>query len=69
MDTSEQEGAMLNVPWIFAYMTDSRSLVFQHVKDNPELVEAIEAHVPDAEVQDGQIRPKKADSLRWICVL
>ena len=55
---------MLNVPWIFAYMTDSQSLVFQHVKDNPELVEAIEAHVPDAEVQDGQIRPKKADSVR-----
>ena len=50
---------MLNVPWIFAYMTDSQSLVFQHIKHNPELVEAVEAHVPDAEIRDGRIRPKK----------
>lgn len=52
---------LLNVPWIFAYMTKAVSLYGQKIVDNPELVEAIERELPHAAL-DHQARITNRDS-------
>lgn len=54
-------GATLrNVPWIFAYMSDATRLFGQKVSGNAELVKAIAAEVPGAEISStGRLESKK----------
>lgn len=54
-------GATLrNVPWIFAYMSDATRLFGQKVIGNAELVKAIAAEVPGAEISStGRLESKK----------
>lgn len=50
---------LMNVPWIFAYMSDSQSLFGQYVADNPDLARAIRETMPDAEItSDGRIQSR-----------
>ncbi|POD65774.1 hypothetical protein [Pseudomonas syringae group genomosp. 3] len=59
-------GATLrNVPWIFAYMSDATPLFAQRVGGNPELVEAIKTHVPEAAINDdGRLLPSAPQGTR-----
>ena len=52
---------LLNVPWIFAYMSDSQSIVGQYLREDsdPDLILAIQDLAPTAMISDDrQIRPK-----------
>ncbi len=51
--------SLINIPWIFAYMSDSQSLFMQNVSGNPELAGAIEDAIPAAQVLDGRITAKE----------
>ena len=50
---------ILNMPWVFAYMSDSQPLEYQHVQDNLELIDAIQEHASDARIENGQIVHRK----------
>ena len=49
---------LMNVPWIFAYMSDGRSLYGQLVAGNPELVKSLSALVPGADTDSGRLLKK-----------
>jgi hypothetical protein len=50
--------SLINIPWIFAYMSDSQSLYGQFIK-NPGLLNAIRKEIPQAQITaDGQIKSK-----------
>lgn len=54
---------LLNIPWIFAYMTDSQPLFGQHVGRDTPLAAAIRAAIPAAEVDDdGRVVSKLDES-------
>ncbi len=50
---------LLNIPWIFAYMSDSQALFGQYLK-NPAIIDAIRKEVPDAMVSaEGQLKSRE----------
>lgn len=59
--------SLINIPWIFAYMTDSQSLFMQNVSGNPELTKAIEDTIPTAYILDGRVMARQStDKLPFI---
>lgn len=51
-----------NLPWIFAYMTDSVSIYGLKIEDNPTLVDAVYEHIPQAIVNnDGKVIARTND--------
>ena len=54
---------LLNIPWIFAYMANAKSITRQRVHNNPALLKALREHLPEAQIdaeggQKGVLRPK-----------
>lgn len=43
---------LLNVPWIFAYMTNATSLYYQKIADNAPLSDAVRRDIPQAMIDD-----------------
>lgn len=53
---------LMNVPWIFAYMSDGRSLYGQFVAGNEKLVKGFSALVPSADTTSGRLLKKALPS-------
>lgn len=54
---------LLNIPWIFAYMANAKSITRQRIHNNPALLEALREHLPNAQIdvdgsQKGVLKPK-----------
>lgn len=41
---------LLNIPWIFAYMANAKSITRQRIFDNPELIAKLQAALPNAAI-------------------
>ena len=52
---------LINVPWIFAYMSNSFPLFYQKISDNPMLVREISHSVPQAHIDErGRLTARKS---------
>ena len=54
---------LLNIPWIFTYMANAKSITRQRIHNNPALLEALREHLPNAQIdadgsQKGVLKPK-----------
>lgn len=54
---------LINIPWIFAYMANAKSIARQRVHNNPELLEELRKRLPTAQIDDdgklkGVLKPK-----------
>ena len=51
---------LINVPWIFAYMSNSFPLFYQKISDNPALAQAVSRSVPQAHIDErGRLTARK----------
>ncbi|VVQ18690.1 hypothetical protein PS925_04477 [Pseudomonas fluorescens] len=56
---------VMNVPWVFAYMSNAVPLFAQHIRGNTKLINDIQSRVPGADVDANGRVGKKTGTHQW----